>query len=335
MPELFQYPEIRGKKHKPRLWLWIVSFILIVSILIAIWATLSVFKTADLLMTRPAEKFNTLGTHLMPAFDEVDFLSKSDGLRLRGWYMSAGESARGSVVIVHQNRANRMLFGLESADFFRFLLDENFNVFVFDQRHSGQSEGDHSCFGFAEMRDVLSALETCRRISGNSNLLLYGIGSGVSASLLAWRELPTQAENAGELCRGDIKAMIFDTPAASAYDYIRAELNAEGFLNQKLYRPYLPPAVRMASGGAKSVNLIPIASMFPGPMMVIRNLPDTRLPAESIDSFINERLRLNPNTTHVSEIPLPGHLEAFKLDSERYLKELKDFLDHYFDTGEN
>ena len=102
-------------------------------------------------------------------------------------------------------------------------------------------------------------------------------------------------------------------------------------MNKHLYWPFLPEAVRLASGAGPLTNLIPLASQIQAPMFIIRNLPEQRIPQYSIDAFINERLRLNGEMTLVSEIAKAGHLSGFTEDQESYLQSLKSFLDRWIE----
>lgn len=333
----FQFdPSDRKKKRR-----WITALLLLpllVSVSLLLIALVSVFQVSNRLMSLPGEEFNVIASHLMPSYDEVRFKTHQSDLYLSGWFFKARQEARANILLIHPNGGNRLIFGMESAALIERLIQDNFNVFTFDQRHSGLSDGSQSSFGFAEYHDVLAALETVARISGRRDFILYGFGSGTTAALLTWNELPDRlAADPGAdyteetLFRDDIKAFIFDTPAASAYDYIRAEINPEGILNQRLYLPYVPLALRLASGGSELTNLIPLVSQIQSPVMITRNLPDTLISAESLDAFSRERLRLNPATTFIRETKMPGHLNGFLLQTEDYLNDLSLFLNQWFD----
>lgn len=332
-----QYEEPR----KTRKILYSVLGVCIALVLILfVLAVSSVFRISRYMMSRPSKEFNHIAAHLMPAYDDTTFRSYVSELYLSSWFFKSKGPARGTVILVHNNGDNRMQFGLDTADLFNFLTNEHFNVFAFDLRHSGKSDGELSSYGLAEYRDVLDAMAQAEKLSGQRNFILYGIGSGVTASLLAWETLPELPPTAQErennpglspFSRRDVKAVILDTPCASAYDYILADLNPHGFLNQYLYRPFVPPAIRLAAGSTGTVNLIPLATQIQAPMLITRNLPDSKIPQSSIDAFIDERTRLNAEMTSLSEVRQEGHLTAFNLDKEKYLEDMKSFLDLWFE----
>lgn len=321
-------------------WLLLILILIIVILGLALTALFSVFQTAHLLMSLPAKPFNHIGAHLMPPCDEISFRSQRSDILLSGWFFKSRAASRGNVILIHNNGDNRLQFDLQTAELYRFLNEEDFNVLSFDLRHSGKSDGLQSAYGLSEYKDVLAAMIAAERLSGDKRMLLYGFGSGVTAALLAWNELPIEAPDEKalaadpelpNLCRKDVQALLLDTPAASVFDYIRVDMNPEGFMNQHLYWPFLPEAVRLASGAGQLTNLIPLASQIQSPMFIIRNLPEQRIPQHSIDAFINERLRLNGEMTLVSEIAKAGHISAFTEDQESYLQSLKSFLDRWIE----
>lgn len=71
--------------------------------------------------------------------------------------------------------------------------------------------------------------------------------------------------------------------------------------------------------------MISIITKIQLPIIITRNLPDTKLEPAAIDSLIDERLRLHPDTTKVFEIAEPGHLEGFNFQSAEYLANLNSF----------
>lgn len=326
------------QKRKNKLIIGLLLLPVLIALLLLILAITSVFRVSNRLMNRPGEELNIIAGHLMPSYDEIKFKTRAAELYLSGWFFKAKGEARANIVIIHPSGGNRLIYGMDSAELIQHLLNENFNVFTFDQRHSGLSEGAQTSFGFTEYNDVIAALENVARISGRRDFILYSFGSGTTSALLTWNELPDRltADNPEEftdetLFRDDIRAFILDTPAASAYDYIRAELNPEGSLNKNLYLPYVPVALRLSSSGTQPVNLIPIVSQIQSPVMITRNLPDQLIPANSLDAFASDRLRLNPATTFIRETQVTGHMSGYLDKREDYLNDLSLFLNQWFD----
>lgn len=327
-----------SKKRFP-LWGWIILALVGAILLVSLWIGLQISQQTKLLSQLPSNDWSPISTHLMPRFEEVYFQEEQSGLTLSGWIFRPDQQSRGNLLIIHSNRSNRMPFGLETANLVSALVEEGFTVMTFDQRHSGRSEGEASAYGMAEYKDVRAALQCLGRQTRQKNVILYGIGSGCSSALLAWNTLPTQmpediagtAEEDAFFLRSDISAVLLDSPVASLYDYVRADLNPKGWLNQKVFRPAIPKALRLSNGNPEPVNLVPLVTQIQSPIWITLNRPDTRLDNESLQSLIDERTRLHPTTTTVFEVSEAGHIEAYLKKPEDYIGSLTSFLNRWFE----
>ena len=81
------------------------------------------------------------------------FFKTSDGLALHGWFLKARD-ARGTVLVLHGNAENISTH----ASGVLWLVPEGFNVFIFDYRGYGRSEGRPTVAGVH--KDADAALET-------------------------------------------------------------------------------------------------------------------------------------------------------------------------------
>jgi len=84
--------------------------------------------------------------------EEVAFLSE-DGLRIAGWYMPPENGAL--VILLHGYGGNRtaMLWHAKQ------LTQAGYGVLMYDERASGESEGEYRSYGWEDPRDVGGALE--------------------------------------------------------------------------------------------------------------------------------------------------------------------------------
>jgi fermentation-respiration switch protein FrsA (DUF1100 family) len=85
-------------------------------------------------------------------YEEVA-LTTADGLTLFGWYIPSQNGA--AVILLHGYGANRVQM-VERAG---RLAGHGYGVLLYDQRASGQSEGETRSFGWADVDDVPAALE--------------------------------------------------------------------------------------------------------------------------------------------------------------------------------
>ncbi len=330
--------EKKSKKYFFPLLLGLIIAILIIALIILIFR---VYKQANELINTDSNPFPDVVENAMPIHDTVAFQSEDHTITLEGWFFAkTSDESRGSVVFIHDNHANRVQYGLDTADLFSSLMDSGFNVLAFDLRHSGRSNGSISTYGYSEYKDVISAISYVKKLTADNRILLYGVGTGVTSGLLAWNYLKPLAKAEEDQdyspdvpVREDIIGFIFDTPTLSADDYIRADLPNTTLYDHLIAQKYVPAAVRATAGFDEKTNNLSIISQIPDPVLITRNLPDTRIDAAAIDTIIAERLKLHPETTTVFEISEKGHLNGFNLNQERYLNYLHEFLDIWYEDN--
>jgi len=84
-------------------------------------------------------------------YEEVA-ISSEDGVRLAGWYIPSRN--RAVVILLHGYGANRM----EMLARAQILAGQGYGVLLYDQRASGESEGETRSFGWADVQDVQAVL---------------------------------------------------------------------------------------------------------------------------------------------------------------------------------
>lgn len=333
---------IYGKKRRLSPLSWLVIGLSIMLVLAFILAILRVYFQANRLINHKSSAFPDVAENAMPVHSQVSFSSGNDNLLLEGWlFNNKSASFRGNIIFIHNNSDNRIQFGLDTADLFKTLSELGFNVLAFDLRNSGRSSGEISTYGYAEYQDVLAAIEQMHKLTGEKKTILYGVGSGTAAALLAWQDLvnkTTDPENKDKIDEynkqikaDDIIGLILDTPAATPDAYIRADLSQTNLFDRLIAAKFIPTAIRATAGFDGNSNLTSIVSRFTNPILITRNIPDNKMDPRSIDSLVDERLRLHPETSTVFETPEEGHINGFNIDQETYLNQLQKFLDIWFD----
>ncbi len=312
--------------------------------LIGLYVAYSVFATADNLMRRESGERNPFATNMMPTHDELNFYSLDEATQLNGWFFRGNKyPALGNILIVHNNGDSKAQFGLKTGDLYRNLQEEGYNVFAFDLQHSGNSGGELSGFGYFEYEDVIAAMQTIKKLTGSTDFVLFGIGTGCNASLFAYDQLPskdtpreklTEQQKKINVSREDIKAFIFDTPVAKASDYIKAEIPQDNFYQKYVLRKLVPQAVKMSSGSSETDNLLPFYSSITIPMLLMANSDDQFLEQDDITAVFNERIRLLPSQTATKVFQQTGHLNAYRHQAEEYIDQLNAFLDRWLGETE-
>lgn len=330
---------ISSKKPKIKILTIVLSLIIVLIIAFFSMVLVRIYRQANRLMNVEPEPFQDVAENAMPIHDTV-FFQSADDLTLEGWFFNKTSAEfRGNLIFVHNIKQNRVQFGLDTADLFSDLMNSGFNVLAFDLRNSGRSSGQTSAYGYAEYQDVIAAITYMKNYTGQSETILYGVGTGTAACLLAWENLPSIFENLKVdpnsdktiVFQEDIKGFILDTPAGSPDDFIRSDLPNPNLIDQVTVEKFVPYAIRVTAGYSGQDNLTSIISQINNPVLITRNLPDTKIDASAIDSLIDERLRLHPETTTVFEISEAGHLESFNNNQELYLSYLDDFFNIWFE----
>lgn len=146
------------------------------------------------------------------AFEEVWFASR-DGLKLHGWFIpgrEGGTAPKNVTVIMGHGHAGNKEPDLEYARFFQ---QAGYNVFMFDFRGHGRSEGPRgSSMGYWERLDVHGAVDYLLG-RGQERFAVFGISMGASILIMAAAENPY------------IRAVIADSAYAHLHRSIAAEIN--------------------------------------------------------------------------------------------------------------
>jgi len=119
---------------------------------------------------------------------EIVAIPSRSGSVLAGWLCHA-EQPRGSVVLMHGVRSNRLSM-VERARFFR---EQGYDVLLFDFQAHGESPGEHITFGYRESRDAEAALDFARSRLPGRPVAAIGTSMGGAALLLAHHPLPVDA----------------------------------------------------------------------------------------------------------------------------------------------
>lgn len=305
-------------------------------VIVLIFLTVS---SANRLMNIEKNHASNVPSNILPSYSNCAFTSADGQTNLSGWFFKTKNPVT-TIIVVHDTGSNRLQFGVTMIDMIEDWLDSGYNVFLFDQRNSGDSNGDISSYGYLEWQDVLGAISLVRQISVTTDVVLYGIGTGCTSSLIAYNNLPpadvTEAElrsyskNIQDLgfTRAYVSGMILDSPAKNSDDYIKPIVRNNEFLG--IITQYFVPYAISISSGEKSVNLASAIARLPIPVCIIYGGHDTFIGADRISQIINERNRLSSSLTESKMISGAGYLEEYALNSDEYIESVNRFLTTYF-----
>ena len=129
-------------------------------------------------------------------YEEVSFRT-TDALTLHGWYIPARKTTKRTLILLHGYPADKGDI-LPPLSF----LHEDFNLFLFDFRYLGKSEGSYSTAGAKEVRDLLAAIRFLKG-RGVGEVGVWGFSMGGAVALMALPQAP------------EIKAVVSESSYAS------------------------------------------------------------------------------------------------------------------------
>jgi pimeloyl-ACP methyl ester carboxylesterase len=310
----------------------------VIAILIISFIALTVFSSNRLMNIKGYEVSN-VPSNILPSYSTTSFQSADGQTSLQGWFFKT-KNPISTIIVVHDAGSNRLPFGVEMIDMIEVWLENGYNVFMFDQRNSGTSGGDICTYGYLEWQDVLGAISIVKQISVTTDVILYGIGTGCTSSLLAYSNLPPEGASDAALLqysteirnlgfdKSYVIGMILDSPAKESDDYIKPEVVQSeplGFITQYS----VPYAIRVSSG-ADNISLAAEIARLPFPVLIIYGGHDTFIGADKIDQIITERNRLNSSITKSVMVAGAGYLEEYSINKNLYIDTIKEFLDNYY-----
>lgn len=319
----------------------IVRMALVLSILAV--ATIAIIvitaSTANSLMSLKKKELPNIPSNVLPSYSATSFTSADDQTILSGWFFKTNDPIS-TIIVVHDTQSNRIPYNVSMVEMINDFLNLHFNVFLFDLRNSGESSGAICGYGYLEWQDVLGAIKHVKKISVTTDVILYGIGSGCSSCLIAMDKLPPSLDM--EVLEGYsqkiadlgfdehyISGIILDSPAKNSDDYIVPFVVKKSKLSF-ITKYFVPYAIRVSAGETSSMNLATEISRLPIPVCIIYGGRDTFVGSDKIGQIVEERKRLNPNTTMATMIPGAGYVESYMIDPEGYRQTLRDYLETYF-----
>ena len=234
-------------------------------------------------------------------YRDVEFMA-SDGVRLHGWVLPAKGPAQGTLLFVHGNAENISTHIASVA----WLPAQGYNVFLFDYRGFGISEGEPDVDGLH--RDTLAAIEKAFALEGvdPTRIAVFGQSLGGSVAISSLVRSPRRDQIRGLIVEG----------AFSSYRLIAREKLAE-------FEPTWLLQVPLSFTIDNRYHPVEdIAGISPVPVLIVHGAED-RIVAPSHAEDLFEAAR-PPKALWL--IPAASHIQAFQTTEtrERLLGYLRD-----------
>ncbi|MBN2547787.1 MAG: alpha/beta fold hydrolase, partial [Anaerolineales bacterium] len=170
---------------KPAYWLKLIAFALI-SLYISLTVAMAVMGTVQSI--RPAKRPVCCETPADWGFTYEDAsLTAPDGIRLVGWYIPPQSAAKdqpaAAVILLHGYASHR----LATKSYAEMLARHGYAVLMYDQRASGESEGETLSWGWRDVADVQGAIAYLqgRPELANGKIGVLGCSTGAEIAIAA------------------------------------------------------------------------------------------------------------------------------------------------------
>ncbi len=260
-------------------------------------------------------------SHITPkdlglAYEEVKFKTE-DGLTLAGWFVplksraEGAADANGVLPLTGQVRTIILLHGYpaDKGDILPSLafLSQNYNLFLFDFRYLGQSEGFYSTAGIKEVKDLKAAIEYLKS-RGITEVGVWGFSMGGAVALTA---APTNPE---------IKVIVSESSYARL-DLLAPELYRVPVLKQILGKLTVFWGKIFLRVDVKKESPLEAAKKLKIPILLIHSLNDEVISFRHA-SLLQDALKENPR----AEFWFQENLFHGELDPE-YKERVANFFD--------
>ena len=236
------------------------------------------------------------------------FFHAADGTKLHGWFVPAVGEARGTVVHMHGNAQNITVhYG-----FVDWLPARGYNVFAFDYRGYGKSDGSPTISGC--VADGLAAIEYVhgRAADGDGRIVVLGQSLGAAvATAVVGREQPD-----------GVRGVFLDSGFVS-YPRIVGEKMRETVVLFPL--SFLAP---LLVDDEYSPDLY-IARIAPRRVLFLHGTADRTIPSAHSETL--HELAGEPKSLHLAAGS--GHLEALDFQRNTWRPVLLEFLERSFTDG--
>lgn len=115
-------------------------------------------------------------------YEEINVIT-NDGYRLNSWLVKSQQPTKGTIIYLH-GVADCKIDGIRFA---KLMHDRHYNVFLFDSRRHGESEGIYCTYGYYEKNDVISIIDylTTRTDVTLGKIGLFGTSMGAAVGIQA------------------------------------------------------------------------------------------------------------------------------------------------------
>lgn len=280
--------------------------IIYLKILIGIIIIITLFPLLVFLLYIRPIKFtsNTNPSNFNLEYENVSFKTK-DGLTLRGWFVPSNFS-NATIIVGHGFPFDKGNV-LPATKF----LNKHYNLFYYDFRYFGESDGKITTIAHKEKDDMLQAIEYLKKRKDVDKIGILGFSLSAANALLINSE--------------DIKAIISDSSYANVYDLLK---RIYWFLPSITKYPFMW-LTSLYSKIFLNINLSELSPInnvesIEAPMLFIHGEKDSQISVEQ-----SEILHENAPSSELWIVKNADHGMSFSANPKEYENKVMTFFDKY------
>ncbi|MCT1578584.1 alpha/beta hydrolase [Oceanobacillus kimchii] len=313
-------------------WIWIVSSIAILLIIINFAAAYFFYQLA---IERNVKDFLSGNQDLEVSAETLDVLldgdwrnwsdeqnyenwniTSHDGLNLEGYFLRSKEPSNKVVIMAHGYLGKGKDMALYGEHYVEQL---GYHMLTPDLRGHGQSDGDYIGFGWHDRLDMMDWIDkVIERFGDDVEIVLQGVSMGASTMLMT----------SGEELPSNVKAIVADCPYTSVADLFDYQINRMYNLPSFPFIPSTSLITQMFAGysfnEASALDQVQTTDI---PIFYVHGKEDQFVPTEMTETLYEK-------TSSPKELLLvdsAGHGEAFVTKENLYIEKLNSFLNKYVD----
>ncbi|WP_126428447.1 alpha/beta hydrolase [Brevibacillus marinus] len=298
---------------------WVSVTIAAVVVVLIVGAMIGIALTVGWRLTHPPRKPITMQpeTFQIAHYETVLFPSRDQQILLSGWYIRAEENGVNSnghtLIFAHGYGQNRLEPHLPALSLASRLLAEGYDIFMFDFRNAGMSEGTVTTVGLYEQRDLLGAVDYVSQRFPRQQIALIGFSMGAAVSLLA------------AASDQRIQAVVADSPFSSLWDYLQENLphwtGLPRFPFNMIILTLVPLLLR--ANPRQVQPYLAAQKLAPRPLLLIHGLADETVPYQNSCRLIEAAD--NPHA-QLWLVPGAGHVRSYAANPGEYSERVITFL---------
>ena len=240
-------------------------------------------------------------------YEQVSF-GTTDGLNLAGWFIPSPEEGAPTIICCHGypfDKGNIL-------DLVTFLYPD-YNIFLFDFRGMGESEGKVSTVGFREVKDLEAAVDYLKKMGIEE---IGAMGFSLGAAVIIMANIP------------EIKAIVSDSSFKDLDSVMNIIFKHIGPLKWPIVKLVKLWTLLFIGVDTHRVSPLKVIKDLKSPVLFIHGESDTEIPVIHSKQLYELGLSYG-KLVELWTVPFANHGEIYYLNSDEYPRRVKGFFGRF------